>query len=356
MSHQRTQKGHIALIPLRSVQNYAKNLACLWFMICGHFFVENVHAQDVQFTQLDASDNYLNPAFAGSGGAGRLTANFRSQWPDMPQTYMSYRLNYDQPIGDASSGFGLYMIKDDLGDGVLSGFQLGFQYMYQVKLTSTAALNFGMQVGMQQQRLNWDRLQLFDQIDPVFGFNNAAGLPNPTNEPLPPSLSRTQLDLGTGVAIVTEKVFTGLSFHHLNTPVAGFYSYDTVAVPMGISFQAGVQIKQKKKRDPFIAVPFITWYGQGGANQLQIGSTFAKSLVMGGLYLKNNLSGMSNVSIMAGFRKDWLVFTYSYDATLGGLSGETGGAHEVGLIFRLEDAGKAAKGKYYNVLMRPSIF
>ena len=77
---------------------------------------------------------------------------------------------------------------------------------------------------------------------------------------------------------------------------------------------------------------------------------------MGGLYMKNNISGMSNVSIMAGFRKDWLVFTYSYDATLGGLSGETGGAHEVGLIFRLEDAGKAAKGKYYNVLMRPSIF
>jgi hypothetical protein len=59
---------------------------------------------------------------------------------------------------------------------------------------------------------------------------------------------------------------------------------------------------------------------------------------------------------MAGFRKDWLLFTYSYDLTLGGLAGETGGAHEVGLIFRLDDAGKNAKGKHYNVLPRPTVF
>ena len=70
----------------------------------GHFSATFVQAQDLRFTQWHASDMVLNPAFAGAGAGGRFTANFRSQWPDMPQTYLSYRICYDQPISDVNSG------------------------------------------------------------------------------------------------------------------------------------------------------------------------------------------------------------------------------------------------------------
>ena len=338
------------------LSRFAKVILPVWFTIIGHFFVATVSAQDLEFTQFISSDNYVNPAFAGAGGAGRVSANYRNQWPNMPNTYLSYRIAYDQPLGDMNSGFGMYIVKDDQGDGVLNSFQLGFQYMYQIKLGPGAAINTGFQLGLLQQSLNWNKLQFFDQIDPVFGFNGSSGLPNPTNEAAPPSLSFSVLDIGAGAAIVTEKLFTGISFQHITQPTFGFYNSESGVLPMSVSFQTGVQIKQKKKRDPFIALPMLTWTGQAGANQLQIGSMFAKSLVMGGLFLKSNFSQGAGVSLLAGLRKDWLVFTYSYDVTSGGLSGETGGAHEIGVIFRLEDAGKSAKGKYYNVLMRPSVF
>ena len=87
------------------------------------------------------------------------------------------------------------MLQDDLGDQVLKNLNLGFQYMYQAKVSSSAAFNFGAQIGMVQRKLNWNQLQFYDQINPVYGFNNAQGIPNPTNEPQPTDLSTTVLDL-----------------------------------------------------------------------------------------------------------------------------------------------------------------
>ncbi|HPE98579.1 MAG: PorP/SprF family type IX secretion system membrane protein [Chitinophagales bacterium] len=334
-----------------------KVLSLLWFLALGHFSATFVQAQDLRFTQWHASDMVLNPAFAGAGAGGRFTANFRSQWPDMPQTYLSYRICYDQPISDVNSGFGIYMLQDDLGDQVLKNLNLGFQYMYQAKVSSSAAFNFGAQIGMVQRKLNWNQLQFYDQINPVYGFNNAQGIPNPTNEPQPADLSTTVLDLGLGAAFVTEKAYTGISFLHVNQPPNTFYDYEEDRLPMAISWQGGLFLKQKhRKRDPFMAEPTVQLISQGGFSQLQLGSYFAKSFVMGGFFLKNNFSGMSDVSILAGLKKDWILFTYSYDVTVGGLSGETGGSHEVGLIFRLDQAGKHSKGKYYSVLPRPSVF
>jgi type IX secretion system PorP/SprF family membrane protein len=357
VSHKRGRWLNIVIHRLYPLISPSKVIARIWFVIAGHFFATNVHAQDLRFTQWQASDFMINPAFAGSSDGARITANFRSQWPDMPQSYQSYRLAFDQPLGDLNSGFGVYALKDDLGDQVLTSLEIGMQFMYQAKISSKAALNAGMQVGMIQRKLNWNNLQFYDQIDAVYGFNNAQGLPNPTNEPVPPSLSYSSLDLSIGAAFVTEKVYSGISLLHINQPPNTFYDDKEHILPLAISFQAGYFIKQKhKKRDPFLAEPVFLFYTQNGFSQWQLGSTFAKSLVIGGLYLKNNLSGLSDVCILAGLRKDWLLFTYSYDATIGGLAGETGGSHEVGMIFRLEDARGASKGKYHNVLPRPSLF
>lgn len=354
--HERKPDTGIVRRLVRFLSYHTKVVRLFGFLVAGHFFVGNAQAQDLEFSQFESSDQYVNPAFAGTGGAGRLIANYRNQWPDMPNSYLSYRVSYDQPVGDINSGFGLYALKDDQGDGVLSGFQLGFQYMYQVKLGPVAALNFGMQLGLIQHRLNWDKLQFFDQIDPIYGFNDGAGLPNPTNEALPPSLSTSLFDIGVGAAIVTEKLFAGLSFGHLTQPAYGFFSTGATSLPMSVSIQAGGQIRQKKRRDPFIALPTVVWHGQGGANLLQVGSACSKNLVMGGLYLKSNLTNDAGVVVMAGLRTDWMMFTYSYDVASGALSGESGGAHEVGLIFRLDDAGRATKGKYYDLVTRPGIF
>ncbi|MDZ7648921.1 MAG: type IX secretion system membrane protein PorP/SprF [Cytophagales bacterium] len=47
-------------------------------------------AQDPQFSQYYASPLYLNPGFTGITPQQRLTSNYRIQWPNLPQAYVTY--------------------------------------------------------------------------------------------------------------------------------------------------------------------------------------------------------------------------------------------------------------------------
>ena len=130
--------------------------------------IHGVNAQDLRFTQYHASDTYLNPAFAGSAGDPGITINFRDQWPDMPQTYISYRVALSQPINVLSSGVGVYVIQDNQGNGVLKNFRMGGQYMYQLRFSKKLAMNFGVDASLVQRQLSWNDLQFYDQINLLY--------------------------------------------------------------------------------------------------------------------------------------------------------------------------------------------
>ena len=53
-------------------------------------------AQDIHFTQFGNSHLNLNPALTGSfNGLGRINANYRSQWNEVPVEYQTFTLAYD---------------------------------------------------------------------------------------------------------------------------------------------------------------------------------------------------------------------------------------------------------------------
>ena len=47
-------------------------------------------AQDPEFSQYYAAPLYLNPAFTGTTADHRFIANFRNQWPNVAQGYVTY--------------------------------------------------------------------------------------------------------------------------------------------------------------------------------------------------------------------------------------------------------------------------
>jgi len=61
-------------------------------------------------------------------------------------------------------------------------------------------------------QLNWSKLYFEDQIDPFKGLNPSLSV---TDGP-PSSLSRMELDLGTGLLIYRDNGYIGLSLKHLN--------------------------------------------------------------------------------------------------------------------------------------------
>ncbi len=312
-------------------------------------------AQDLRFSQWHASETFVNPAFAGSYSQPRIILNFRDQWPDMPQTYISYRASYDGYLNAIRSGIGAYVCQDNQGDGALQTSAIGFQYMYQARLSENWALNFGIDMGFKQMRVNWTNLQFLDQIDLLYGFNDVLGNSNPTSEPTPESLSTSYFDIGAGVLIYSKNVYAGFSAGHLTQPTISFLGNNASAIPVSFSAQAGVLI-QNGKRDPLVINPFALYSGQAGFNQIQAGLYVKKGIILTGLFFKHNTYNLSDVVVCAGVTKGLIKFAYSYDIAVGDLAGISGGGHEVSLVFSFkENEGRTKRNNQKSILDCPSI-
>jgi len=73
--------------------------------------------QDPHFSQFYAAPLYLGPSFAGAGENTRIMTNYRDQWPKMPGVFVTYSFSADHYMPDLNSGFGLFVMKDQAGDG-----------------------------------------------------------------------------------------------------------------------------------------------------------------------------------------------------------------------------------------------
>ena len=67
-----------------------RHLFLLGFLV---LLLNYTHAQDPVFSQFYATPMQLNPAFAGTTYAPRITLNYRNQWPSWPNAYTTYAFN-----------------------------------------------------------------------------------------------------------------------------------------------------------------------------------------------------------------------------------------------------------------------
>jgi len=312
-------------------------------------------AQDLRYSQWHASETTVNPAFAGAAVQPRIILNFRDQWPSMPQAYVSYRAAFDGYIDAIRSGIGVYIDQDNQGDGALQSTHFGLQYMYQARLGYNWALNFGMQIAYAQYKLNWQELQFLDQISVLYGFNDLAGNPNPTAEPVPSALTTGFVDFAAGALLYSKNLYLGMSLGHITSPEVSFYDNAASTLPISFSTQVGVILGGDKK-DAFMFNPYALYTAQNGFGQIQTGFYVKKSIFLSGLAFKHNTSNLSDVVMVVGLSKGLMKFAYSYDVSMGALSGLTGGAHEVSLMLTFKDnPSKAKKNSQKSMLDCPSI-
>lgn len=314
-----------------------------FFLMQAVFCVQLLFSQDLRFTQFHASDTWVNPAFAGIKGQSRLEVNFRDQWPAMPQTYVSYRMAFDAALANLNSGVGVFLSKDDEGQSVMKTMQIGVQYNYQLQLTKNLALNTGIQAAYTQKDIDWEELQFYDQIDPVYGFTDASGNPNPSAQ-IPPSETKiTYTDFSAGALLFSGKWYAGASVAHLTQPDQSFYSENTSILPMAITVQTGLLFFDEQKRDPFLINPLALFTIQNDYKQLMLGSYFKLNNLLAGVFSKYNFNEITDVSGLIGLRKGWMTFAYSYDVALGNLASESGGAHEVSVVVLFEQSSTKLK-------------
>jgi type IX secretion system PorP/SprF family membrane protein len=300
-----------------------------------------VRAQDPQFSQYYAAPLYLNPGFAGTTKQHRFISNFRTQWPSISKTYVTYSASYDQFKPSLSSGFGVLASTDKAGSGDLRSTHIGGLYSYKVQLAEKWVVSPGVYIGYGIRDLNFNKLVFGDQLDITDNrvFDD-------TIDPIRNAFNNTSyFDFGSGIVFYNEKFWGGFSIYHMNEPNHSLLDEESI-LPMKYSLHAGVRIPLyngplKKDREASIA-PSFNYRKQGKFDQLDLGLHFRYDPIIAGVWyrgiaIQQSIGDNVNqdaITFMFGLRYKQFEFGYSFDMTVSKLAANTGGAHEFAINYQ----------------------
>jgi len=155
--------------------------------------------QDAQYTQYMFNTMSVNPAYAGSRGQLSIAALYRSQWVGLDGAPTSQTLNIQSPIRNSKLGYGVSIVNDEIGDGVVQETYFDAVLSYTIDVSLEGKLSFGLKAGGNLLNLDFNQLRNFD-AEPV----NSENIEN-----------RFSPNIGVGLYYHTNKFYAGLSAPNL---------------------------------------------------------------------------------------------------------------------------------------------
>lgn len=323
------------------------SLPILFLLVVGWQW--SAKAQDPVFSQFFAAPLQLNPAFTGTTFAPRITFNYRNQYAGWAggSAYSTYAVAYEQPIEAMNSGFGLMLLGDSAGQGIYKSNRASAFYSYQIRMDDDFAVKFGVQAGLIQTRINWERLLFGDQIDPITGPVGPDGSVAPSAEERPETLTKTNFDISAGMLVYKGMFYGGMSAKHLSTPdesLLGVNQNLSAGLPMRLTVHAGAEIPLLRGNNlsaPSFISPNLMFIKQGEFGQIDGGAYAGFGKIFAGTWYRHTFSNPDAVILMVGYREGVLRIGYSYDQTISRLASApngTGGTHEISVSINFEDS------------------
>ncbi len=309
----------------------------VFHLLAFFLFVLNLSAQDAVFSQFFATGLTLNPAFAGSAFAPRAGLQYRLQWPGVSNAYQTYSASYEQSLPTINSGLGFTATGDNAGSGIYKTNRFGLVYSYSLPVTEDVFIKFGTEAALHQVNLDWNKLTFPDQIDVVTGPTI------PTEETRPDRTSRSAFDASAGLLVQGPKLYGGLALRHLNTPSIqllpdGNRPNVGGGLPMRLSLHGGAEFtisEGNKLRPATFWSPNFLFETQGPLRQINVGAYAGIGPMFGGMWFRHTFGNADATIFLVGLRQGIFKLGLSYDTTVSGLSGRTGGSYElsVGMLF-----------------------
>ncbi|TVP49894.1 MAG: type IX secretion system membrane protein PorP/SprF [Mongoliibacter sp.] len=304
--------------------------------------------QDIQYSQFYAAPLYLNPAFAGSAEMTRVGVNFRNQWPSLDRSFIAYSAYIDHFIDDKNSGVGLVFNSSQETLTNLQNHEIGLLYSYRLRVGESGYLHFGVQGSYGLRAASFDDVVLGTQLD----IDRGVVLPSPGNG-LTDDRQMDFFDLHSGVLFYNDRVWFGVSTHHLTQPNMSYIMDETDVLSRRYSAHGGIKFPLRPGfindylnntlQERTISFAF-NYKSQGIFDQLDIGTElFFDPLVLGlwyrGLPSFNGLPNNDALIGLVGFSlNNGMDIGYSYDFTLSRLAWRnSGGAHEISLRYSFID-------------------
>ena len=202
---------------------------------------------DPHFSQFYAYPLWLNPALTGVfDGTARVNLNFKDQWANVSDGYLTTGLSADFKTTDKVS-LGFNLLNQTAGAAAYNYFAAYGTFGYGIAVSSdgTKKLSFGLQAGIINRSYQPYNLQFDDQYDPTVGFN-----PYLTSGENFLTTSATIFDAAAGVYFYdtdpqsTANVFGGIAVAHL-TDANDPFATDGIKskLPIRFNIHGGVKIR-----------------------------------------------------------------------------------------------------------------
>lgn len=298
-----------------------------------------IRGQDHIYSQFYNSPIYLNPALTGQfEGDIRFNALYRNQWTGLSGDFSYMSASADLNLQKLNSGVGIIFNRSSEGTAYLQKNNIALSYSYIIG-GDDFTLSFGLQGGITNQKLNWDRLVFGDQID-----INAGIIPGGISGAERPNVdSRFYFDAAAGGNIVYKNFMLGLGTHHINRPdesLAGYQAKLPMRFSANMSYKLAI-IPDRYDRDGAYLIPSVVAYRQQNVMSFSLGTQFKYSGVNAGIWYRNDGGTNGNDAIVFSVIFD--IFNrrtngekfrigLSHDATTSKLNyTNTGGTSEIGV-------------------------
>jgi type IX secretion system PorP/SprF family membrane protein len=300
----------------------------------------STEGQAVELSQYWSAPLYVNPALAGMSYGPRVSVNYRNQWPELGNGFnggfTTYMVGVDGYIPKAHSGIGLLYTGDYTAGGILAKNTITASYAVQIRLSKKVGMRIGLEGSLIQEHINWDKLQFYDMINPYTGFYDNNGNLNPTQEPSPDRLSTFHGDVGAGLLFFSDKVYGGVAVRNLLSPNESFFESGKASTPYRLTGHFGSHFDIKHTRNyryNIFVSPNVLIANQGRDVQFNAGMMAGVSLFYFGPWFRYAFNNPDAIILVVGIKKGKFRVGYSYDITVSRLAGQTGGSHELSLVF-----------------------
>ena len=165
------------------------------------FWGTSYSQQDAQYTQYMFNTMSVNPAYAGSRGALSSALLYRRQWLGLDGAPTTQTLNLHSPIRESRVGYGISIVNDEIGEGIVQETYLDVAISYTLDVSQVGKLSFGVKVGGNLFDLDAERLRQRE------GFSESVDTDNIEN--------RFSPNFGLGIYYHADKFYAGLSAPNL---------------------------------------------------------------------------------------------------------------------------------------------
>lgn len=152
--------------------------------------------QDPIYAQYLFNPLLINPAYAGLNNRFNGSVGYRTQWMGLEGQPQTINASLHSSLVQNKVGLGLLVVNDRLGSMNTTEINTAFAYKLQLE---NKTVSFGMQAGVQNFNSSMTGVNPFDKTDDLF-LNGERG---------------TRINVGTGIALASEKYFVSFSVPRL---------------------------------------------------------------------------------------------------------------------------------------------